>query len=75
MNDEQKDQLMKCIGNMLLPLVSPCDLSEGQLKLQLHNNPRFVNSCYAIFHLVSDNPMTLEKVLNDMKIMSELKLL
>jgi len=71
MNDEQRNNLMKAIGRMLLPLVSPYDLSEKQLLNQNCNNPFFRQAEEQVFHLVTSNPLTLEKVLNDMKIMQE----
>lgn len=72
MNEQQQRDLTKAICQMLLPLVSPYDLSEKQMWNQYHNNPYFARSVAQVFHLVTDSPITLAKVLNDMKIMKEL---
>lgn len=73
MNDDQRIMLIGAIGNMILPLVSPYDLSRQALLHHHRNNPMFRAVEEKIFHLITDNPLTLEKVLNDMKIMVDLE--
>ena len=75
MNAEQENQLIEAISDMLLPLSSPYDLSKERRKIHWDRDPRFRNCVMQIFHLVTSNPMTKEKVLNDMRIMSELKMI
>ena len=72
MTDEQHRDLLEAIGRTLLPLVSPYDLSYQQLMNQQFNNPYFRHVQGQIFHLISDNPTTLEKVLSGMAIMKSL---
>lgn len=72
MTPKQEDDLIKAICRMLLPLVSPHNLSDEAIKCAYFNHPTFRNCVDQIFHLITDNPMTLEKVLNDMKIMADL---
>jgi len=71
---EQREVLFANISKMLMPLVSPYDLSETQRRNQLHNNPIFRATVENVFHLIVDNPLTLDKVLNDMRIHMALKI-
>jgi len=72
MNDETRMMLLSSIGQMILPLVSPHDTSRMALMHHHLNNPNFRAVEEGIFHLITDNPLTLEKVLNDMNIMQQL---
>jgi hypothetical protein len=71
---DKRDEIMDSVIRMLLPLVSPYDLSDNAMWLHYNNNVLFNRVCQHVFHTIVDNPTTLEKVLNDMRIMHELNL-
>jgi len=72
MNLEQEQFLTKKIGQMILPLVSPYDLSKKQLMNQFQNNPYFRATIKSFFDLITSQPLTLKKVIDDMNIISQL---
>lgn len=73
--EERYCKLMGAIGSMILPLVSPHDLSRKALMHHHHNNPVFRRCEEQILDLITSNPLTLQKVLNDMMIMESFNLM